>query len=782
MSSPIPASPAPHPWLRVERCIVLLAGLALGLILLDFPQAYNQSIDAGWQVALVDAHYHRRQFGSEVAFTFGPWGWLLSHFYPEVGLAAKTAWEIGAKMAMAFALIAISIRWSVARRWYFLLLSLLLLGLFADTVFVLFIALAVLNWLIPGRGAHRGALLVTAVLAFLAVTKFTYTVLIVAGVLSAISSRLWIRDWRGACTIGGAFVVMFLAAWLAAGQKLAALPVWLTLSGEVSSGYPQAMNFVETNPVFYSGIAVMALTGLQVVWGLRRRMDWRSAGPALAFLLVALFLAWKHGFVRADGHTIGFFAFAALFSLAWPQSLPASFRAPWAWAIPLCCLLGCRYADPGLFRVLGANARQRLTVSAQLLLQPVRRHADFLAAQAASDRELALPGARALIGSHSVDLLVDEQVYLFANHLRYDPRPVPQSYSTYTPGLLERNAAFYRSASAPEFVLLQYSSLDYRFPTEGDSVLLAELPLRYRIVADQETCLVLARRPRAPTLPMQRELINSSRPDFGVEVPLPGQRDHALWLQADFPLSLLGRLRALLYRPPILQMTVTDDAGTQTQHRMVPEIARDGFLIQPYLATQDDYAGFVRGRGNRWLRSLRLDPAPGEQRWWGRPSLRFFRLPELPVTAASALDLVVERGIANLVPARIFSAVGTEVFPAGGRWALMVHAPGEIDFEPTTAPKHVAGSFGLRAGSYTGSGHTDGVEFSIDLIDAAGKTRTAWHRFLAPVTEPGDRGPQAFAVDLSDRGIVRIVFRTEVSPSGNDNWDWSYWTNLRLFP
>ena len=89
---------APPIW---ERGLLGLAGLVTLFVLLDFPEPPSDWLDASWQAALTDAHVHGRQFGKEVIFTFGPWGWLTSHFIVGGALTGKLVWEFTAKAVLA---------------------------------------------------------------------------------------------------------------------------------------------------------------------------------------------------------------------------------------------------------------------------------------------------------------------------------------------------------------------------------------------------------------------------------------------------------------------------------------------------------------------------------------------------------------------------------------------------------------------------------------------------------------------------------------------------------
>lgn len=112
------------------------------------------------------------------------------------------------------------------------------------------------------------------------------------------------------------------------------------------------------------------------------------------------------------------------------------------------------------------------------------------------------------------------------------------------------------------------------------------------------------------------------------EIALPGQRDHALWMQVAIRPTFLGRLVALLYRPPELRFWVTDSEGQATSHRLVADVARAGFFVQPLVRRHDDFAALVDRQGSHWTRSVRFQRP--DQAWlWSPPKVRFSRLPDM---------------------------------------------------------------------------------------------------------------------------------------------------------
>jgi hypothetical protein len=73
----------------VRRLIAVILVLLLWPSLCYFPFAPQTSLDASWQQVLIYAHAHHWQFGRDIIFTWGPWGFLNSQF--QLGNTCATA-------------------------------------------------------------------------------------------------------------------------------------------------------------------------------------------------------------------------------------------------------------------------------------------------------------------------------------------------------------------------------------------------------------------------------------------------------------------------------------------------------------------------------------------------------------------------------------------------------------------------------------------------------------------------------------------------------------------
>src|SRR5690606_37191976 len=278
----------------------------------------------------------------------------------------------------------------------------------------------------------------------------------------------------------------------------------------------------ETWPIFRAGAALVVVFGIWIaawLWPRRRSVaSWAVA----AVILAGVFLSWKHGFTRADGHVLIFFIFAVLLSTGMPVVMRgATGRVPAAIALAL-ALHGIWLAAPAFLQVSHVWARDRAVDTASRLTGRTPWRDQLAAAASQAAEAIRLPNVKAVVGESTVDLIDFSQGFLILNGFNYHPRPVPQSYVAYTPSLLRANLAFYESEEAPAFVVVVAAAVDNRYLGLTDSLVLAELPRRYEVVLEEPYHIVLQRRAVQPPPASQvlTPLLSVSvRPGEAVELP-----------------------------------------------------------------------------------------------------------------------------------------------------------------------------------------------------------------------------------------------------------------------
>lgn len=777
-----PSIRASTPGWGVYRMAETLAlTLAIGLSLVSMPFSPAASLDASWQEMLIHAHAQGMQFGRDIIFTWGPWGFLCSTYHlGRTGAAAILAWEVGGSFLLAFALVLLTRPLATWRRLVFACLFLAFHWFFLDARYFVLITLIGIAGLMRRDLPLIQLIVWTFVLGFLAQIKFTYFVISAAAVLA--SAALWAARGSLARALGAVlgYAAAVAAAWVAAGQNLANLPAYLVQSLVIAAGYGDAMGFDETTVIFLCGAAV-ALMSAGLAWQAWRTIPERPlALCASGFLAFTLFVMWKEGFTRADGHVLGFFVLIIALAPVLPGLLFPGRRWHWYDATILLCVFGISRVNPAFIPMVPRVTWERLSGNARAAARLGAIPAEWQGAYEESRREAARPAITAAVGGGSADAYNFNTAIVLMNGLRLEARPVFQSYTAYAPSLEASNLGFYQSPRAPDYLIWSDERVDDRYPGQDDAMIVAALPGHFEPLFPENGYWLLKRTSPLSPLPAERRLIFTYRVRLKDEVTLPPERDQALWLRADAVPDNLGRARALLYKPAQINIVTTDDRGLQKTWRFLPRVGRDGFLLVPTLADGEDLAMFLNGEAKSWVRSFHFD-APGEQgEFWSYVDVGLYGIASIPLRNSVGGGPLVDLGIFDRQAASIKSMAPTEIIDVPEGKALLLHAEGEAVFEIPAGAARFRCGYGIREGAYMGGGRTDGVEFEIDAVWASGRRERLWSRYLDPLFHPGDRGTQQLDVALPADSPARLILHTGAGPKNDNKWDWSYVSALHF--
>jgi hypothetical protein len=614
--------------------------LAIGFSLFGVLIRPGTGLDPSWQAMLIHAHAQNLQFGRDIIFTWGPWGFLCSMIHlGKLEALPILAWQVGGKLLVAFALVALTRPLVFWRRMAFAACILAFHWVFQDTVYFVLIALVSVSGLMKQESPVSRLVAWTLLLGFLAQIKFTYFVLATAGVLAATASWALRGSPRRSGAIAGGFAFAVLASWVAAGQDLGNLYPYLRQSLEISSGYAGAMGFDEARPIFFwgLGLVLMFLIFIGGVW--RSASDRAFAKGGSAYLAFSLFVVWKESFIRADlvplgGHVFGLFTYILMLGPALPGLAFPGRR--WHWfdcSVPL-CLLGIASVDPEFYRQAPRVAWQIVYGQALALENLGNLPQAWQRSLEEESASVDLPRIRAAVGDGTVDVYDYSIGIALLNGLRLSSRPVFQSYTAYTPRLEGFNLRFFQSQRAPDYLLWRGEDVDGRYPGQDDARLVAALPGHYEAMFEEGDYWLFRKRSPVSDMPAPRALSLSRTVRLSEEVELPASAEHAIWLQADPIPSPSGRLRGMLYKPALLNLATTDDRGQKRTWRLVPQVARDGFIIVPTLADGRDLALLMAGKTRTMIRSFHFEAPEGEARYWSRVNILVFQLPGLPIRMA----------------------------------------------------------------------------------------------------------------------------------------------------
>lgn len=611
------AERVPHPTSDEQRAgrrrtrprLWLASAFGLALAGIDAPTLFwvpGAGIDASWLYALHLAFVEHRQWGTEIVWTYGPYGTLAAPFY-----YTYETWLLAVAVTLAvhlsfFGLVAVFVASQSSRWWHWLILGgvflLPLAGwptleLEATVGAMLLLHLANVT---RGKTALVAAVAAGLLLALLLTIKGTALtaavgLLLVAGLVAGRHRARRFLLSLGA-TVGG-----FLALWLLAGQSLGGVPAYIRSSYEIVSGYTAAMSlFNEVTEVRFRAAqtllaaVLMLLTAAGAAIAARRRD--RAVLSLSLLALPVLFVNFKEAFTRfGDRGTFFFSMLLVLEALILVQSWTRDVRLyelrvlrPLAGGLIAAVLVGgglfaCGgISSPPVWPLSQVNSHEQDAARTLAAITEPGYRSGLPAESAARVQAAAGLSARLRdeIGNGSVDIVPWEIDLVQAFGLNWDPRPVLGSYQAYTPYLDGIDAAHLSGPAAPEYVLLSPLSINNRYWFYDEPALMRALLEHYAALDWDANYLLLQRREAAVAGWHQISTIQGHLGQDLAVPQLPGQRVYAA---IDVRYSLLGQILSLLFQPAELHVSVVYDGGNRSPGlRFVPAVARDGVLVSNF--------------------------------------------------------------------------------------------------------------------------------------------------------------------------------------------------------
>jgi len=784
MSQPTAVSDRPAD--RTGRGLFFLLMVAATFTYPVFPLT---ELDSSWRQTLTLALVEGWQFGKDIVFTYGPLGLLMANTYSGVAFWPFVLWQAFSSVLFAWVIYRQGLRLGVyARALYWV--AMVTFGIcYADALHMIVIALIGFDLVrAAGGNLSRGRVVDLLLLGLLAAVKFTNLMLAAFVVLVAAGLELALRRPRAALRLALWFGGSFLLVWMACRQNPLNLPAYLLTSLEISSGYEQTMGLPTSPWAMNTGLPVLLVL---VVYAFLHLLTAQEKPRALARCLVLgafTYINWKHGFVRSDGHLIGFYICALVPLTGFPALLDDPPRLGWVRWVLLCpaivlCLMGLQGPMP-LTRHIIPLFLDKVVGNVTNTWNFSRHYQTYREKLRAERNAWDLPRTREVVGRASIDFLHYTQAIILHNRMNYRPRPVIQSYSAYTPALIRLNAEHYASDRAPDFVLLRMESIDGRYPALDDSELLYLFMHRYEFVHTEKGLQLWRRKPGpfnaaalAPRPLRSAEMAVNERFDLGAD------SGKLLWARIDLRPSLLGRLRSFFYKPPFVQLRIKDDKGREASYRLPLPQARAGFMLSPVIDDVFGYMRFASELPQRHAREITVAVEPADRKYLADSArielgeLTRSRAGETYLTQATQAEFPTFKAL----PLAYEAKTPPSKAKLDGHPVVVMHAPSEMVFQIPAEAKTIAGSFGYLPGAWSDGGNTNGAEFIVYWANGAERIEI-FKRYLSPVSNPLDRGLQRFEARLPDRVDGRLFLQISAGAENNFAWDWTVWSDVEFRP
>ncbi|MBB5345779.1 hypothetical protein [Tunturibacter empetritectus] len=617
----------------------------IGLIVPLNPETPRGGIDRSWVMSMNEAVADHMRIGHDVIFTFGPYAAMYSQVYhPLVDhLILLTSLIFALCYLGALLYMAGNENRTIA------ILFLVFLGWFAQSRDALFFSYPLLLALSAAkfcghqekqpqsnfrRLASVAALCIP--LGILPLVKGNMIVLCAMMVLLIASYLLYQRYVMLAVVVVVVPILSLLLFWTMAGQPFNGLADYGSSSVQILSGYTEAMGLQgEFRGILgylpNVEIAAYLVAAAAVLWNLSRSMV--VTGVSKLFLGVCFtlffFVGFKSGFVRHDMHApiaASCLVFASILTgfLGWDRRVRVT--------LVLCALvlagITIRYNPQvlNLAKAIIPNYKQKTKAPVGDL--PISRHdvteekksISTLAGDAVlgvyghlwnglrirlfENDELSnayLEGLAKIREEYpvpklagTVDIYPTDDAYILASGDTWNPRPVIQSYTAWTPKLALINEQHLRTEKAPNYLLFGFVPMeDNHLPSLNDGVSWAAFLDNYTVSRVDEQFAYL-----------HKKDVVQDRSDFNIlqtGVYKTGERivmsgsGKPIFAEIDLEPTPFGRLIGIVFKPTQVRILLKLSDGTRRDYRVLPTMMRTGFCVSPLVEDTRGFAQFVDG-------------------------------------------------------------------------------------------------------------------------------------------------------------------------------------------
>jgi hypothetical protein len=506
-------------------------------------------IDNGWALGLSWARVQGLQWGGDIAFTYGPWGFLSL----VVPLSPFLAWSFLASSLLLLGLVASTTFRIVTPegRWWgllaaFFVSSVATYGGYANTALIA-VALLAIAWVLDRRSGPWWLFANGLIAGFSLLIKFNIGVTAVAIALLMGLARP--RIGANLVIAGGSIAIGLGAGWVLAGESLIQLPYFLSQSADLALGYRTGLGSssadLPNQRFVFSALAAVVVAGtLYLAFRLSDGLSRSARGVLLAIVAITGVSLYFASSVRFDsGHVPIFLVFIVCLSFPLSMAIHVTSRRVGLTAsatllvvsvVSFAVLLGpsgttknfnpvqsVRDLADSIHVAVSAPAREE-----QLALARASILADYPVPAWELDLHNPFTGvlpapSESVMQGLGVSTLHAEPWAVglaWASGNEWKPVPVFQTFQAYSIGLDEVNAREIASTEGANAVLRQVVALDGKNPSWESPLYQRELMCRFTQTASDEYWQALV---RANTRCNQPRTIEQVRAVAGEVIPVP---------------------------------------------------------------------------------------------------------------------------------------------------------------------------------------------------------------------------------------------------------------------
>jgi hypothetical protein len=762
----------------------LIEDILFYFILLLFMLAYlipanpgmpGSGLDPSWSNTINYAFINNLQFGKEVIFTYGPLGSFRFPYY----VYAESSYYPALILSVFIAFVVASSLFVFSRNKFFLtkILGLIavIAGLQNNGLFFWYLIPILFAAITLEKHKILSAFLLI-IMSFSVLVKFSHfpiailTVFFVDGYFFYKSKRL--TPWYTLL-----FFIFMIFIFVLSGQNLFNFYDYFMGSFNTLSGYSEAMNTFGPKSMIY----VFLILFFSMFFLLLKVFFAHKNIKLFIFSLIAsivLFMAFKQGFVRHDAHATAAFAGMAyvygLLLLRYSSYLIKSVKQYLVSVILVGLAIISTYSVSGyyakqpFYKIINHdfNSIKNNLIEMPHIFNPERKiklNQIYSKSMEKIKNQLDLS-----VIEGDVDIYPWDQSFVIANDLDFAPRPLFQSYSVYTPKLIEKNIEFLKSKRAPENILFTIKEIDGRLPLMMEGASWLEIFSRYDVVEKKGEFLHL--KTVGNPLPYSLKFLHSIDAKFDQSIDVP---ENNVFVKINIQKSIFGKIINTLFKPPVLHIELNFHDGSHLIKRIIPNIASNGFILSPYIEDIYDFYMYDLGKTTgKKVNSFKI--INGSYNCYKKKIQVEFSSIAMDqknrnITIPTEFKyLMFMKDIEN--KSNNYSHINVQTYENEN--VLFSHVGTSFQgLSDKIISDSLKVKFGFFKSSYTGNNQTDGGCFNVYREN---KNNLVYNKCLNPREVKLDQNEHSFILDIEEK-MDNYIFEIVPRPGKSNAWGWSYW-------
>ncbi len=556
----------------------------------------SAGIDNSWIIALNSAIQRGAIFGKDFVFTYGPLGFLSTRNADFVGTApiiAGDAFLLVGIFLLAYRFFSTNIIW-------LLLLFTAALALrtssYSQTLFLLYIIYT--SVLVTDKKSAPLYVMYAAIcVPLLFFIKINYGFIAIP-TFFVVCWMLASRSVNSALIYVVACIIPFFAIGLSVSINFQG---YFRYGLELIRGYDEAMMHtvnMQELPIWFAAIFICTLCAYSVRYmykAIKTKSGLVAVNITLSLTAIASYLFFRNAFTRYDDvHYRQFFCIFPFFFAVFAHIIEVDKKIATKIISITITLVSLSVLDGNdgakEFSISGRKLNDRLSVAPYYagISQPFS-FGEF-------PEKLRDDSVKKVVGAGTCDLIAHEMSFIKVNELNYNPRPVPQAYSVYTPALDSLNAIHFLKQNRPEFVLVDNDGVDDRYAIWDETLTKATIHLNYE-------CTKIEGEGHHPFMLFKTKGGSGQWPIFkkiselvvhaGDTINIPQSVSRPVYMSAKIEYTGYAKIKKLIF-PMHLGVTLLTDS--QVLHfTLVRSIVSEPVLISHFVQSNTELNNFLTG-------------------------------------------------------------------------------------------------------------------------------------------------------------------------------------------